>query len=247
MKPTGPPLVLVHGVGLDHTMWLPMMSALPHRRTVAYDMIGHGCASKPAGPYTLDTFVEQLSRVVDALDFDIDLVGFSMGALVAQGFALTAGDSRIRRMVLLNGVHGRTSGEREAIVDRVAAVRAGGFAASVEPALQRWFTPAFATDHPDVMDSVREQLLQNDTRAYADAYEVFATADSALANRSGAITVPTLVATGSDDQRSTPAMAMALADALPDARATILPGLRHLTPLEAPNVIAELVDEFTKQ
>jgi 3-oxoadipate enol-lactonase len=49
------------------------------------------------------------------------------------------------------------------------------------------------------------------------------------------------------DQRSTPAMAMALADALPDGRATILPGLRHLTPLEAPKVIAELVDQFTKQ
>ena len=91
MKSTDTPLVFVHGVGLDHTMWLPVMSALPHRRSVTYDMIGHGRAAKPAGPYTLGTFVDQLSDIVRALDCDIDLIGFSMGALVAQGLRQTNG------------------------------------------------------------------------------------------------------------------------------------------------------------
>ncbi|MEP7114140.1 MAG: alpha/beta fold hydrolase [Ilumatobacteraceae bacterium] len=245
MKPTGVPLVLVHGVGLDHTMWLPVVARLSHRRTVAYDMIGHGCASKPEGPYTLQTFVDQLARIVSVLDSDVDLVGFSMGALVAQGFALTTDGRRIRRMALLSGVHDRTVDERRAILDRVAEVRAGGFAASVEPALQRWFTPAFASARPDAIGTVRQRLLANDQRAYADAYEVFATADAEMVNRSAEITVPTLVATGSDDQRSTPEMAAALAATLPHGRAMILPGLRHLTPLEAPTLVAELIDDFT--
>jgi (E)-2-((N-methylformamido)methylene)succinate hydrolase len=245
MKPTDTPLVLVHGVGLDHTMWLPVMSALPHRRTIAYDMIGHGRAAKPAGPYTLDTFVDQLSNVAEALDCEIDLVGFSMGALVAQGLALSPGSCRIRRMVLLNAVYNRTSDERRAIVDRVAEVRAGGFFATVEPALQRWFTLGFAAERPDVVDSVRQRLLDNDARPYADAYEVFATADTALVDRVGDIAVPTLVATGADDQRSTSAMAVALADALANGRPVILPGLRHLTPLEAPDVVAKLIADFT--
>jgi (E)-2-((N-methylformamido)methylene)succinate hydrolase len=235
----------VHGVGLDHTMWFPVMSALPHRRTVTYDMIGHGSAAKPAGPYTLRTFVDQLSTVVDALDDDVDIVGFSMGALVAQGFALSEAGQRIRRMVLLNGVHDRSPDERQAILARVAEVRSGGFAASVEPALQRWFTQGFAAAHPEVIAIVRQRLLDNDPRAYADAYEVFATADAELANRSGEISASTLVATGSDDQRSTPAMAAALADALPNGRSTILPGLRHLAPIEAPAVVAQMIDEFT--
>src|SRR5258706_8336895 len=138
------PLVLIHGVGLDHTMWRAVMAALPQRRTMTYDMLGHGSAAKPPGPYTLGLFVEQLSNIVDVLESDIDLVGFSMGALVAQGYALSLGGRHIRRMVLLNGVHDRSAGERQAIVDRVAEVRAGRFADSVEPALQRWFTPGFA-------------------------------------------------------------------------------------------------------
>ena len=228
-------------------MWQSVIAELPHRRTVTYDMIGHGHASRPPGPYALDTFVDQLAQIVNVLDTDVDLVGFSMGALVAQGCALTTAGARIRRMVLLNGVHHRTTAERQSIVDRVAEVRAGGFAASVEPALQRWFTPVFAAARPDVVQMVRQRLLANDQRAYADAYEVFATADAALVGRSAEIVVPTLVATGGDDQRSTPEMAEALAAAIPDGCVSILPGLRHLAPLEAPAVIANLIDEFTAQ
>jgi pimeloyl-ACP methyl ester carboxylesterase len=244
-KPTTIPVVMIHGVGLDHTMWLPVMAALSQRRTIAYDMIGHGAARKPAGPYTLGTFVDQLGAIVEAVDCEIDLVGFSMGALVAQGLALSPIAGRIRTMVLLNAVHDRSAADRQAIIARVAEVRAGQFAATVEPALQRWFTPAFAATHPESVAAVGQRLLANDERSYAHAYEVFATADAGLASRVPEITVPTLVATGSDDQRSTPAMAAALAAALPRGRATVLPGLRHLTPLESPELVADLIDEFT--
>ena len=244
MTPSETPLVLIHGVGLDHTMWLPVVSELRHRRTISYDMVGHGAACKPPGPYTLSTFVDQLSSIVVALECDVDVVGFSMGALVAQGFAISAGGARLARMVLLNGVHDRSDHERQAIVDRVAEVRAGGFETTVEPALQRWFTPAFVTTQPAVVDAVRQRLLHNDQRAYADAYEVFATADSELVSCTPDITQPTLVVTGSADQRSTPAMARALADALPNGHSSVLQGLRHLTPLEAPDAVAALIDGF---
>jgi (E)-2-((N-methylformamido)methylene)succinate hydrolase len=234
------PVVLIHGVGLDHTMWLPVMAALRHRRTIAYDMIGHGNAIRPAGPYSLATFVDQLAGIVDALDGDVDVVGFSMGALVAQGLAMSSPD-RVRRMILLNGVYDRSDQERRAVLDRVAEVRAGGYISTIEAALARWFTPSADAA---VVDSVRQRLLANDVSAYASAYEVFATADSDLALRVRTIQTPTLVATGSDDRRSTPAMALALAAALPHGDVRILPGLRHLTPLESPSVIAAIVDEF---
>ena len=244
MRSSDVPVVLIHGVGLDHTMWLPVMSALPRRRTITYDLIGHGAAAKPAVPYTLDTFVEQLSTFVEALDVEVDLVGFSMGALVAEGFALSPGGRLIRRLMLLNGVHDRSTSERRSIEQRVAEVRTSGFAATIQPALYRWFTPQFATAHPDVVDAVRRRLRDNDPIAYANAYAVFATADALLTPRLAGITVPTMVMTGAHDQRSTPAMATTLAAALPCGRSEILPGLRHLTPLEAPQLIAALIDEF---
>ncbi|MBI4593854.1 MAG: alpha/beta fold hydrolase, partial [Candidatus Rokubacteria bacterium] len=48
-----PPLVLLHGVGGSHEMWLPLLPALSGtRRVIAGDHRGHGASDKPRGPYT---------------------------------------------------------------------------------------------------------------------------------------------------------------------------------------------------
>lgn len=241
----GPWLVLVHGVGMDHAMWAPVAAELKAKhRILSYDMLGHGESAKPPGPYELRDFVEQLLRLVDALGVKrFDLVGFSMGALVAQGTALAA-PQRVGRLVLLNGVFDRSPEERAAVVARVRDVRDGNFAESVETALERWFTPAFHSSHPEVVQQVRDHMSGNDLDAYAAAYEVFATADAELAPRVAEIAAPTLVATGSDDRRSTAAMAQALAERLPQGRLHLIEGQRHLTPLEAPAVVAALIGDF---
>lgn len=237
------PIVLVHGVGLDRHMWAPFSAALG-LPTIAYDMIGLGDAPKPEGPYALSMYAEQLRDVVEGLGGEpVDVVGFSMGALVAQRFAADH-PSLVRRLVLVSGVFDRTADERAAIVARVADVRSGAYLDSVEPALERWFTPAFAAGHPDVVRAVRERMLANEVQSYANAYEVFATGDEELVPLASRITAPTLVVTGADDQRSTPVMAQRLAAAVPNGRSVVVPGVRHLLPLEQPVPLAELVRDF---
>jgi pimeloyl-ACP methyl ester carboxylesterase len=81
----------------------------------------------------------------------------------------------------------------------------------------------------------------NDLPAYAAAYGLFAGADRELARRIGGIAVPTTVVTGAEDQRSTAAMATAMAARLPHGRCHIIPGQRHMTPLEVPDLVAELI------
>ncbi|MBU6317097.1 MAG: alpha/beta fold hydrolase [Acidobacteria bacterium] len=237
------PLVLVHGVGLDRHMWAPFSAALG-RPVVTYDMLGLGDADKPVGPYTLSMYAQQLREVVaDAGGGPADVVGFSMGALVAQRFAADH-PHLVRRMVLVSGVFDRTAQERAAIVARVAEVRAGAYLDSVEPALERWFTPAFTSTHPDVVRAVRDRMRANEERPYADAYEVFATGDEELVPLVPNITAPTLVVTGADDQRSTPSMTERLAASLPNGRAVVVPGVRHLLPIEQPALLADLVRDF---
>jgi (E)-2-((N-methylformamido)methylene)succinate hydrolase len=238
---TAAPVVLVHGVGLDATMWRGVAGLLGRdREVVSYDMISHGRAPRPPGPYALDLFVDQLADVADRISSEpgsIDVVGFSMGALVAQGFAARQPQA-LRRLALLHVVYNRTDAERAATLERVAEVRGGGFAASIPVALQRWFTPAYAETHPAVVDEVRRVLEANNVEAYANAYEVFATADAGLVATTGRITVPTLVMTGADDPRSTPGMSLRLAASLARGEALVLPGLRHLAPVEAPDIVA---------
>ncbi|HWT97284.1 MAG TPA: alpha/beta fold hydrolase [Terriglobales bacterium] len=241
----GPPVVLIHGVGMDLSMWDALAALLRRsRRVIRYDMQGHGQSEKPTGPYRLADFTRQLARLATDLDLPaFDLVGFSMGGLVAQAFALHA-PNRVRRMVLVNTVFNRTPAERLAIDARVSEVRNGGYAASVAAAIDRWFTPSFRTRHPEVVENVRWHMMTNDLEAYAAAYAVFGSADAELADRVAAIHQPSLVITGSDDQRSTALMAHALAISLPAARLEIIDGQRHLTPLEIPGHLAGSIDHF---
>jgi pimeloyl-ACP methyl ester carboxylesterase len=236
------PVVLVHGVGLDRTMWKPVCARLANRHEViTYDLLGHGDAPKPAGPYSLAMFVEQLASGAPAKAV---VVGFSLGALIAQGYAVAHPD-RVDRLVLLNSVFDRSRDDRAAIVERVAAVRAGGYPASIDAAIDRWFTPEFARAKPDAVAAVRARLERNDVRAYADAYEVFAMADAELVESCGTITCPTLVITGSDDPRSTPDMTRSLAAAIRGAQAVVVPGVRHMVPVEKPELTAELIERET--
>ncbi|HEY4164134.1 MAG TPA: alpha/beta fold hydrolase [Dongiaceae bacterium] len=237
-------MVLIHGVGMDLEMWEPVAGRLRNRRVIRYDLQGHGMSPKPRGPYSLDDYCAQLLKVANGLSLDrFDLVGFSMGAMVGQAFAAANAD-RLSKLVLLNGVYDRSPEESEAIRSRARDVLNGGYAASIEAALDRWFTPEFHKEHPDVVVAARRRMEQNDLPAYAAAYTVFANGDRELVDAVDGIDVPVLLATGEFDQRSTPSMAKALAARLPNAEALIIKGQRHMIPLEQPDQLASLINGF---
>jgi 3-oxoadipate enol-lactonase len=238
----GGPVILIHGVGADLEMWEPVAARLAADHDVLrYDMQGHGASAKPSGPYHLDDFVDQLRRLADGLGLPrFALAGFSMGGLVAQAFAL-AEPARVERLVLLNTVFDRSAQERAAVESRVQEVLNGGHEAGIAAALERWFTPGFRARRPEAIDAIRRRMESNDLPAYAAAYGLFATADRALAAQLGRIQAPTTVVTGAEDQRSTAAMATAMAERLPRGRCLIIPGQRHMTPLEVPGLVAELI------
>ena len=232
----GPAVVLVHGVGLDHGMWVAQAAELAKRfQVIRYDLWGHGLSAPPPSPASLDDFVRQLVLLLDRLRQDkVALVGFSMGALIAQAFA-TAHPERLTRLVLCHAIFQRSPAERRAVAARVEQLAVGGPAATTEAALDRWFTPGFRDAQADQVEAIRRRLLTNDPHGYLTAYRIFATADAQAGRRLSRVTCPALVVTGADDPGSTPAMARALGDVLPNARVEILPGLRHMAIMEAPD------------
>ncbi len=239
-----PIAVLVHGVGLDRRMWDGVARSLAGRlRCVAFDMPCHGEAATPEGAVTLATFAEALANIVDGLGSAPVVVGFSMGAMVAQRFALDRPDA-LRGLVLMNAVFDRDAGQRAAILQRLAAVERDGPAGMAEAAIDRWFTGDFRKGSPELVEPVRRRLLANDPAAYLAAYRVFATADAELAREAACIACPTLAMTAEQDINSTPAMSHALAETIPDARALVLDGLAHGAPIEAPERVADAIFDF---
>lgn len=86
---TGPPMVLLHGLGSTHRIWdlaAPLLSERFH--VVAYDQRGHGFSEKPDGGYDLDTLSADLRGLVEALGLGPGyVVGHSWGGSVALAYA----------------------------------------------------------------------------------------------------------------------------------------------------------------
>ncbi|MEE2980374.1 MAG: alpha/beta fold hydrolase [Pseudomonadota bacterium] len=240
----GPPLVLIHGVGLDLTLWAHFATAFESDFTVIrYDMLGHGLSAKPPGRRRLDDFVAQLHRLHEYLDVGPAAVaGFSMGGLIARSYVARHPD-KVGRLVLMNTVFERNPAQRAAIQDRLDLVVREGTASTIDMAMTRWFSPGFLADHTEIEASLRHRLESNDAHGFLEAYRLYTDADGALSGDLESVACPTLVVTGSDDVGSTPAMAEAMAARVVDGRCLVFLGHRHMGLVEDPDpVIAALRD-----
>ncbi|MEV8568776.1 alpha/beta fold hydrolase [Streptomyces sp. NPDC051322] len=233
-----PPLVLLHGVGLDRTMWEPVTALLADRFTVvALDLPGHGARRPVRGDVTL---AELADGVAGHIPVGSHLAGFSLGALVAQHIALHRPELT-RTLTSVSSVCRRTPTERAAVQARLRNAESD-FAASTGASIERWY--AGTTVPHDVIDQTRATLSANDVDSFLGCYRVFAGADAELGPRLGDITAPALAMTGENDLGSTPEMTHRLAAALPSCRAVIVPGARHMLPVERPEAFAEALTTF---
>lgn len=232
------PVVLLHGVGLDSTMWEPLQ-ALLGRDTIALDLPGHGTQPPLREPQTLADLAEDVLRRLP--DGAVHLVGFSLGALIAQHIARFHPE-RVATLSCVSAVCRRTPEEAAAVASRLAAARTG-FADSVSASLQRWY-PEGTSASAGLIAATERVLRANDVTSYLHAYAVFADGDREIAPQLGHITAPTLAITGELDAGSTPEMARRLADAVPDARLVVVPGARHMLPGEDARALGKALTVF---
>lgn len=238
------PIVLLHGVGLDRTMWEPLrteLARLTDRPVAALDLPGHGDRPLLTRPVSL---AELAGDVADRLPGRAHLVGFSLGALVAQHLARHRPEL-VATLSSVSSVCRRTPEEATSVHQRLEGARAD-FPGSVEASIQRWY-PAGSGVDPATVTGTRTTLLANSVASYLHAYEVFATADAEIGPELGRITVPSLAVTGELDPGSTPEMTRRLAAAVPGAHAVVVPGARHMLPVEQPGVLARTIHHFIEE
>ena len=94
------PIIFIHGVGLNHTIWSPQINFFDNT-VITYDILGHGKTPLEKNNLSFNDFSIQLLNLIDELDIDkIHLVGFSIGSLIARDFA-TKYNSRLKSLTLL--------------------------------------------------------------------------------------------------------------------------------------------------
>jgi pimeloyl-ACP methyl ester carboxylesterase len=228
-----PPVVLHHGFAANaNANWVAtrVVEALLEagRRVIAPDARGHGRSEKPHDPdrYGEDRMARDLAVLLDEIDQpQIDLVGFSMGAIVSLIFAST--DERVRRLV----VGGVGSGVIECGgVDRRAVPNDAIIEAlTVDDVSSLDVMPAAAAFR-QLADA-----LKGDRKALAAQAHSIYRGEIAL----GEVSAPTLVLAGDTDPLAI--RPQVLADAIPEATLEMLTG-NHIEVLGDPRFRASIVD-----
>lgn len=243
--PAAPVVVLIHGLGLNRHLWQWHRPGLSARyRVLGYDLFGHGDSERPPDTPSLSLFSAQLSDLLDNLGIDdCAIVGFSLGGMINRRFALDYPD-RTLALAILNSPHERSAQAQRAVEERAAQVIDGGSAATIEAAIERWFTPEFRAAQPEIIALVRQWRMANDPVSYPQSCQVLAKGVIELIRPAPPIATPTLVMTAENDSGSTPAMAHAIAAEIPGAQTIIVPHLQHMALAEKPSQFIEPLLQF---
>jgi pimeloyl-ACP methyl ester carboxylesterase len=245
----GPALVLIHGVGMNRSVWAPQVDALQLCfRVVSYDMLGHGASRLPAASPTLDEYAGQLAALLDHLQIGAaHVVGHSMGSLIALEFALHY-PQRVTSVAALNAVYDRTPTQRAAVMKRAASLDDGGLEQpSIDATVARWFDDPVPGHLAQVAELVRSLLETVNPEGYARTYRLFASSDQAHVGRLPQLTVPALFMTGECDPNSSPAMSHSMAAAAPRGRAEIIANERHMMNVTAPAIVNQRLVQFIRE
>ncbi|NSC24573.1 alpha/beta fold hydrolase [Streptomyces albus subsp. chlorinus] len=236
--PDGAPvLVLGPALGTTWHMWDRQIPELTRNwRVLRFDLPGHG-GSPAYSADSADAFAERLLATLDTLGIErFGYAGCALGGAIGIQLALRA-PQRVTSLALIS------SSPRYATPDswrqRGVVIRTNGLDPIARTTPDRWFTPGFAAAQPAIVEWAIQMVRTTDPGCYITACEALASFDAK--ESLGRIGVGTLVVAGAEDQVTPPAEARALVAGIPDARLAIVPGASHLTPVEQPGAVTDLL------
>jgi pimeloyl-ACP methyl ester carboxylesterase len=225
------PLVFIHGVGLNHKMWDSQIASLNNYSTITYDLLGHGKTPCNKEEVTLNDFSDQLDYLLRFLKIDkINLVGFSLGSLIALDFA-SKFQHKLKSLTVIGTTYKRTVEQRALVVERFEQAKLNKPIS--KQAIKRWFTDKYLNNHPEIYDQFIKILTKDgdDHLNFLKAYKLFAYHQDNI-NLIKKIKTKTLVMTGSDDSGSTVQMSKSLSNDLINSNFIEINNGKHLCSIE---------------
>ena len=225
------PVVFIHGVGLDHQMWVKQVNYLNEFSILTYDLLGHGKTPFNKDKLSLKDFSDQLLGLLDYLKIEkINLVGFSLGSLIALDFS-SRYQEKIDKLILIGTTYKRSDQERSLVLERYNQAKLNKPIS--KQALKRWFSDKYLENNPETYNLFINLLNKkpDDHKNFLKAYELFANHYDNFEDIKK-IDRKTLVMTGSDDTGSTPAMSKDLVKDLVNSTYIEIQNGKHLCSIE---------------
>lgn len=237
----GPTIVFSNSLGTDFRSWDDVVARLSGKfRCIRYDKRGHGLTDLTPAPYSIDQLTGDLNELLDHLGVtDAVICGLSVGGVIAQNLA-SQHPARVRAIILCDTA--AKIGTQELWDARIKAVNDGGIKAISEAILQRWFSATFPEKHPEAFANWRNMLIRTPAQGYVGVCHALAAAN--LTQATAKLTIPALVLGGSEDGATPPDVVRATADLITGAAFQLIDGVGHLPCIEAPDVLATLIEDF---
>jgi pimeloyl-ACP methyl ester carboxylesterase len=244
--PAGTPVVMIHGYTDSARDWVPLVPYLaPGLRLILVDLRGHGRSGKPECCYTRVDFAYDIKLLLDALNIEhADIVGHSLGSIVAQTFA-EVWPERTGRVVLISSSGGHRPGAAPPApkFDYAAAIRA--LKDPIDPESQfmlDWWSCPTPVD-PDFLRRQRQDAAAIPLRVWLAVLDQ-GLVDTDLQRTLPRLKAPTLLIWGGADPLMEEDVRQTLREALPQAQVKIFPGLGHNPFWEQPAQCARAINEF---
>ena len=225
------PLVFIHGVGLNHQMWEPQINSLKEYSIITYDLLGHGKTPFNKEKITFNDFSNQLLSLLEFLKIDkFNLIGFSLGSLIALDFASNFQD-RLNSLTVISTTYKRTEEERALVIDRFNQAKLNKPIS--KQALKRWFSDEYLKKHPEIYDQFMKILTKDKEEHlnFLKAYKLFAYHQDNIDIIQN-IKTKTLIMTGSNDSGSTVEMSKFLSKDLINSSFIEINNGKHLCSIE---------------
>ena len=243
---SGEPLILICGLSADLQAWRFQVPELSKRyKVVCFDNRGAGRTTAPDQPYSIAGMAEDLAVLMDRLQIhSAHILGWSMGGLIAQTFAL-AHPRRVQKLILVSTMVRPDGFVRLAVRNWVNIRRSDMPFEQICRFVSRWgYSPALYDNEP-----LFEKLVQiAAANPYAQkAHAFFRQADALLTCEPGDaaknIRAQTLVLVGTDDNLIPPYHSERLAQTIPGATLKALSGA-HAGFVEFPDEYNKAILDF---
>ncbi len=239
MEGSGPPVLMIHSMGIDAAMWREQFAALAGRYTcIAFDCRGHGDSSYNARFTVADVAADHKVGLDELGISACHVVGLAMGGPVALSFAAQWPEA-VRSLVVADGFADMREVGGARIPEWSKNIRATPMAEFgrnyAQSRLMKWAPPG-------AHDEVARAISKVPPEAYIDVMKAIFEID--FLTEVAAVRAPTLVLWGEHDEVTPLEHSRQIADSIPGAVLKTIPDAGHIANVDQPEAFNRHLAEF---
>lgn len=242
---SGPPVLLIQGLGTDKHGWdFQRLALAPKYRTIALDNRGCGRSDKPFGEYSLEQMADDAIAVLDHAGIDTaHVVGASMGGAISQVLALKYPE-RVRSLTLACTACRHHPWRRELLNEWASTASERGMGAMASEAARWVVGPRSFRRAMPLLAWFGPLAFGRSAHAFVAQVRAILATDDALADELLTLDVATLILVGNQDILTPRGDSEELAERITGSELVVISGAAHGLMMEHATTFNRLLLDF---